>query len=85
MADETPRWVDGHPNLDPIDDYLGLKAGDRIEVLWTEGSAPIPAEVTKTTVFGAEVRVDPTADPSWSCGPFDMYVTHQCPGGSWAR
>jgi hypothetical protein len=73
------------PDLTPAPQYLGLKPGDRITVLWTEDATPIPAAVTATTVFGALVTVDPTQDPDWSCGPFDMYVTQQCPGGSWAR
>jgi hypothetical protein len=73
------------PDLTPAPHYEGLKAGDQIRVLWTEDSAPIPAVVVGACVFGALVEVDPTDDPAWSCGPFEMYVTQQCPDGSWAR
>lgn len=73
------------PDLTAVEHFCGLKVGDRIEVLWTEEACPVPAEVKQTVVFGALVTVDPTMDPAWSCGPFDMYVTQQCPDGSWAR
>lgn len=76
---------DGLPDLTPVPHYEGLQAGDRIRVLWTEDSARVPAVVAEPRVFGALVTVDPTDDPAWSCGPFDMYVTQQCPDGSWAR
>jgi hypothetical protein len=78
----SPR---GFPDLTPAPDYLGLKVGDRIQMSWTDASAPVPAEVIETTVFGALVTVDPTGDSSWACGPFDMYVTQQCADGTWAR
>lgn len=82
-ADEEPsRRL---PDLTPVSDYLGLKTGARIEVLWTEGADPVPAVVVEPRTFGALVTVDPTADPGWSCGPFDMYVTHQCSDGTWCR
>jgi hypothetical protein len=73
------------PDLTPTAHFCGLKVGDQIEVLWTEDARPVPAEVKQTVAFGALVAVDPTTDPAWSCGPFDMYVTQQCPDGSWAR
>jgi hypothetical protein len=85
MSAQAGAWVDAAPNLEPADDYQGLKSGDRIDVLWTEDAAPVPATVLETVVFGARVEVDPTADPGWSCGPFEMYVTQQTPAGSWAR
>lgn len=76
---------DGWPDLTPVPHYEGLKAGDRIQVLWTEGGAPVPAVVVEPRAFGALVTVDPSADPAWSCGPFEMYVTQQCSDGVWAR
>lgn len=76
---------DGLPNLGVVSDFGGLKVNDPIHVLWTEDAAPLPAKVSETTVFGALVTVDPTNDPAWSCGPFEMYVTQQCADGSWAR
>lgn len=79
------RLPNGLPDLSPAPDFQGLRIGDSLEVLWTEADAPLPAQVDETTVFGALVTVDPTADPTWSCGPFQMYVTQQCPGGTWAR
>ena len=86
LWDDTPEPTPrDFPDLAAAPDYRGLKTGDRITMLWTDGSAPVPAEVKATTVFGALVTVDPTEDPSWSCGRFDMYVTQQCPDGSWAR
>jgi hypothetical protein len=77
--------ADDWPDLTPAQHFQGLKAGDPIQVLWTEDTAPVPAEVVETRVFGALVRVDPTADPAWSCEPFEMYVTQQCGDGTWAR
>ncbi|MEC4016051.1 hypothetical protein [Streptomyces sp. H27-D2] len=79
--DDAPRW----PDLTPVPHYAGLRVGDRINVLWTDYSDTVPAEVTRTVVFGALVMVDTTAAPSWSCDPFPMYVTQQCPNGCWAR
>ena len=76
---------DGLPDLTATPDFQGLRPGDPIDVTWTEDSALLPAKVTETTVFGALVTVDPTSDPAWSCGPFEMYVTQQCRDGSWAR
>lgn len=73
------------PDLTPVEHFCGLKVGDQIDVLWTEEAPPVPAEVKQAVVFGALVTVDPTADPDWSCGPFDMYVTQHCLDGSWAR
>ncbi len=79
------RWLEGRPNLAAVDDYEGLKPGDGIKVLWTEDAAPVPAVVKEAQAFGALVLVDPTGDPAWSCGPFEMYVTQQAPDGLWAR
>lgn len=73
------------PDLTPTAHFCRLKVGDRIEVLWTDNAQPVPAEVKQTVAFGALVSVDPTKDPGWSCGPFEMYVTQQCRGGGWAR
>lgn len=84
-AGEMAPWIDGRPNLQPTEDFQGLKAGDRINVLWTEDSDPVPATVQAATAFGARVLVDPTGDPGWNCGPFEMYVTQQTSTGSWAR
>lgn len=79
-------WLtSGLPDLSPASAFQGLRKGDNLTVLWTETDAPLPALVDETTVFGALVTVDPTNDPTWTCGPFQMYVTQQCPGGSWAR
>lgn len=77
--------MSGLPDLSPVAHFRGLKVGDRIDVLWTEDARPVPAEVKQTAAFGALVGVDPTADPAWCCGPFEMYVTQQCADGSWAR
>lgn len=81
MGDRTQPW----PDLTPTEHFCGLKVGDRIEVLWTDEARTVPAKVKQTVVFGALVTVDPTVDPGWACGPFDMYVTQQCSDGSWAR
>lgn len=77
--------VQPRPDLTPAEHFYGLKAGDRIGVLWTEDARPVPATVKQTVAFGALVTVDPTMDPGWSCGPFDMYVTQWCRDGNWAR
>lgn len=84
-TDGVARWVDGRPNLEQVDDFQGLKSGDRIQVLWAEGSDLIPAEVIESRAFGALVRVDTRGQAGWSCDPFEMYVTQQCHGGAWSR
>jgi hypothetical protein len=89
LWDEEPELAgqdaSRRPDLTPTADHQGLKVGDRIQMSWTDASKPVPAQVVETTVFGALVTVDPTGDPSWACGPFDMYVTQQCTDGTWAR
>ena len=84
-SEQPPAWIDGRPNFQPVDSFHGLKAGDRMHVLWTEDAAPVPAVVKVTVAFGALVLVDPVDDPGWNCEPFEMYVTQQTPSGSWAR
>lgn len=81
-GERPPRWEGGRPNLQEAADYDGLRVGDCVTVYWCDG-ALLPAVVTRTVAFGAEVHVNPVGFEQWP--PFDMYVTHQTPDGQWAR